>query len=185
MNSHSTWLLCVLGIVFVLDNRKQWSATQSARQLTQAAFAERFEVLKIASARYRLGEATPVVIASLLEYMPAIYYSDLSLSKRFYFLADPQTALRFTGSDSADVIMLALSRAIPTQVRVQDASVFIAEHKRFIVLASPDHLNCWLPKFLIERGVRLELIQDNNERGQVYLAESDQSSVATENAVGP
>jgi hypothetical protein len=191
-NSHSTWLLCALMIVFVLENCKLLSATQSARQFAQAAFAERLEGLKVASARYRLEENTPVVIADSHEYMPAVYYSDLSLSNRCYFLADPQAALRFTGVDSGDRTMLALSRAIPVQARVEDASVFIAKHKSFIIWAS-NQLNCWLPKFLIERGVRLELIQEtalfgpgqaNDERGQVYLAESEKSTGSTGTQLG-
>jgi hypothetical protein len=146
---YATYLLCALMIVFVLHNSKLWSTTKSARQFAQAAFAERLEGLKVASAHYRLGENTPVVIANGHEYMPAVYYSDLSLSKRCYFLADPQAALRFTGSDSGDINMLALSRAIPVQAQVEDASVFVAKHKRFIVWANSDQVNCWLPRFLI------------------------------------
>jgi hypothetical protein len=58
----------------------------------------------------------------------------------------------------------------PVRVRVEDANTFIGKHKKFIVWANNDDLNCWLPRFLIEKGVQLKLIQ---EPGQVYLAESE------------
>jgi hypothetical protein len=172
-NSGSTWLLYALLIPFVLHNYKVWSTTQSAKQFAQAAFAERLEALKVASARYGLEENTPVVMANGLEYMSAVYYSDLLSSNRYYYLADSQAALRFTGADSGDINMRALNRVFPVRVRVEDANTFIGKHKKFIVWANSDYLNCWLPRFLLEKGVRLKLIQETVS-GQVYLAESDQ-----------
>jgi hypothetical protein len=168
-------------IGFVLHNCKVCSATQSARQFVQAAFAERLESLKVASARFGLEENTPVVIANGHEYMPAVYYSDISSSNRYYSLADSQAALRFTGTDSGDINLRAFNRVFPVRARVEDANTFIGRHKKFIVWANSDYQNCWLPRFLVEKGVRLKLIQEtalfgdgqtNDDRGQVYLAES-------------
>ena len=168
-NSHSPLLVCALMIVFVVHNYRVWPTTQSARQFTQAAFAERLDGFNVVSARYRLEQNTPVVIASFFDYLTAVYYSDLPLSNRYYFLVDSQAAFRFTGTDSGDINMRAFSRAFPVRVRVEDANTFIGEHKKFIVWANNGDLNCWVPQFLIEKGVQLRLIQDP---GQVYLVES-------------
>jgi hypothetical protein len=162
-NSGSTWLLYALLIAFVLHNYKVWPTRQSARQFAQAAFAERLDGSKVASARYGLEENTPVVIATAFEYLPAVYYSDLSSSNRYYYLADSKA-----GTDICDVTMSALNRVFPVRVRVEDANTFIGKHKKFIVWAN--NVNCWVPRFLIEKGVQLKLIQDP---GQVYLAESE------------
>jgi hypothetical protein len=179
--SDATCLLCALMIVFVYKTCKVWSTKQSASQVAQATLAERLESLKVASTRYGFEETTPVVIGDDHEYMTTVYYSDLSPTSRYYFLTDPEAALRFSGTDSADINMRALNRAFPSRApRLEDANVFIEKHKKFIVWATSDYLDCWLPDFLIEKGVRLRLIQDTDlpgyGRGQVYLAEADERS---------
>ncbi len=172
-NSHATWLVCALLLVFLgRDGRAAimaWSDTQSASQREQASFAQRVGGLRVGTDPYKLEADMPIVIAHLHEYVRASYYLNPPLSKRLWYLADAQAATRLSGTDTGDKNIEILGQVFPLQARVESASAFIAEHKSFLVWAKSESRASWLPRFLLEKGFRMELISEGDQ-GPIYLA---------------
>jgi hypothetical protein len=80
-----------------------------------------------------LGGATPVVVTSGLWYLQLWYYAPPQLRKDLFYLVDPASAVRYTGSDTIDRGYVVLRRWAP--VAAEDYGPFVASHPTFEVYA--------------------------------------------------
>jgi hypothetical protein len=110
----------------------------------------------------------PLAIASALSFLPLAHY-DTSGTLRSVYLADRAAAVRYAGTDTAELLLQRAARVLP--IPVQDADDFLASHDRLLVYAGTDRYD-WLPSHLAARGYRLESVARlaTNER-VLYLAE--------------
>jgi hypothetical protein len=106
----------------------------------------------------------PTVGAGQLWFLQLWFYAPLDLKSDFVYLADPDRALRYTGSDVMDHNYLALARWTP--VRVERLDAFTARHRDFRIYASGAG---WLLDYLRDAGARVEMI-DTEPGGQLYTA---------------
>jgi len=94
-----------------------------------------------------LRSPEPTVVAGSLQYLQYWYYLPPELKTRVTYLADPDEALRRTGSDTIDRGYLALARWVP--VRVDAYSTFLSRHRSFRVY---DGGSGWLLDALKQRA---------------------------------
>ena len=81
------------------------------------------------------------------------YYTPPALRGRLWYLADPDAAIRHTGSDTIDRGLLALARWTP--VNVADYASFVGKHPKFRVYAAGSG---WLlDQWRIDGGVAVEV----------------------------
>ena len=104
----------------------------------------------------------PTVASGQLWYLQLWYYAPLELKSRLVYLADPESGLRYRGSDVFDRGYLALARWTP--VTVEPFGPFTERHRAFRVYASGAG---WLLDRL--RDEHAEISELGNEpAGQLY-----------------
>jgi hypothetical protein len=109
-----------------------------------------------------LTRESVVVAGGSLTFLQLWYYTPALLRSRLTYLADPDSALRFIGTDTFDRGYLALARW--TRIPTQRYRPFLAAHRQFIVYSAGSG---WLLRALREKGARVELIA-SEPGGQQY-----------------
>ena len=109
-----------------------------------------------------LSGAGPVVAAGSLTYLQLWYYAPRLTRSRLVYLADPNEAVRFTGSDTIDRGYLVLARWTP--VRVEPYDVFMERQRQFTIYAAGGG---WLLDKLAETGATVNLA-GSEPGGQLY-----------------
>jgi hypothetical protein len=98
-----------------------------------------------------LGEALagpdPVVVTGGLVFLQFWYYAPSAMRQQLTYVADPDAALRLTGSNTIDRGLMAIARWAPVRVEPYDA--FVASHPSFLVYA---HGSGWILERLAEAG---------------------------------
>jgi hypothetical protein len=102
------------------------------------------------------GSDLPIVISSGLQYLPLAYYTPADSSRRLYALTDVRSALAFTGTDSADLALLALRRYYPLQI--EEYNDFAARHREFLLVSENKGRFDWWPARLSHDGHTLRLL---------------------------
>ena len=101
----------------------------------------------------QLAGGAPVLVTDTL-FLEAWYYTPPDHRGQLRYVADPATALRLGGSDTADLNYLALRNWSPMDV--EDWDTFVAAHRTFRAYTSgPRH---WQLANLRERGATLREI---------------------------
>ena len=126
-----------------------------------AAFDEKWAKLE---ALCRDEPAVPIMIGSGLRYLEARQYAPASLQSRLVHVANPELAVRFTGTDSADETNLRLSQFTPLEL--QQIAPFEAAHRRFILYS--DGGTCMRP-WVKEQIVMVNSIFNGARREDVWL----------------
>lgn len=90
----------------------------------------------------------PVVVGNPFLFMQMTYYVGDPLKGRLVYLADPDLANRFTGSDTEDRNLLLLKRA--GDLPVEPYRAFIAAHPSFTMVCTNGY---WVPKKLARDSV--------------------------------
>jgi hypothetical protein len=93
-----------------------------------------------------------VVASGSLTFLQLWYYAPPAARTRLVYLADPESARRFTGSDTIDRGYLALARWVP--LPVMSYAEFVSRQRAFTVYAAGSG---WLIARLEEDGASLEL----------------------------
>ncbi|MBN9659495.1 MAG: hypothetical protein J0H49_15030 [Acidobacteria bacterium] len=95
----------------------------------------------------------PIAVTPGALYLELVQYAPRELSSRFIYLADPESAVRFTGTDTPDRSNTILARFVP--LRVMDRGAFQAAHHRFLLFSAGGELD-WLILYLKRSGRSLE-----------------------------
>ena len=99
-----------------------------------------------------LRQPAPTVISANLQFLPTWYYTPPALRSRLRYLASPEQALRWTGSDTIDRGYLALARTVSLPVTSFEA--FTRDHREFRVY---ENGSGWLRDALGAAGATVEL----------------------------
>ncbi len=83
-----------------------------------------------------MGAGLPIVYADPIRYLQAAYYGAPEIRERVVYLADPDAALRRTGTDSPERAIQLLAGIAP--LHVEAPGEFVARHHRFLVIESGD-----------------------------------------------
>jgi hypothetical protein len=118
---------------------RQWNRINSEQKLIAGA------------AEYAL----PVVVSNGHDLLPLFYYGTGAAKGSVLTLIDPEAAVRYTGTDSIDLDLRALSQHVDVPVR--DFERFRNDHGRFLLLTAPGQGNWW-PNRLMDDGYRLTVV---------------------------
>ena len=97
----------------------------------------------------------PIVVSSGLQYVPMFYYASAAIRARLHALADPEAAVKFAGTDSVDVGLLALRRYFPVQVAPYKD--FAGQYPEFLLVSNSGMFDWWPDRFVAE-GHTLQLV---------------------------
>ena len=111
-------------------------------------------------------EDLPIVVSDPAEYVVYWHYASPVLRRRIMGLADPATAMIYTGTGVRDELLAALRLYEP--VAVQYWSPFAEGHPVFLLYGSQSN---WWPGRLAHDGYRLQLLAANGGEA-MYLVES-------------
>lgn len=100
-----------------------------------------------------LSAPGPIVCSGSLTFLQLWYYTPPALRGRLVYLADPDAAVRFTGSDTFDRGYLGLAKR--TAVSVEPYDTFMERHREFRIYAAGSG---WLLDRLQESGARIDAI---------------------------
>lgn len=109
-----------------------------------------------------LAQGDPVVVTGGLMYLQLWYYSPPAMGDRLYYLADPDAALAYTGSDTIDRGLLGLAQWSPLNIVRQSA--FTDRHSEFRIYGAGSG---WLLRWLADNGAVTE--QEGSELGAPIL----------------
>jgi len=109
----------------------------------------------------------PIVISDAGAYVELWRYAPPELLQRVVALPDPANAASYSGSDTVDKLVIALSFIEP--IKTEDLAHFEAEHQTFL-LYSDGSRSDWLPTRLAHDGDRLRLLGTQGRRAE-YLVE--------------
>lgn len=121
-----------------------------ADALTTDRFAFRSPLAGRAVLTEALAGPQPVVVTGGLVFLQLWYYAPADLRDRLVYVADPDAALRWTGSDTIDTGLLSLARWAP--VRVEPYEPFVAAHPSFVVYRFGSG---WILERLADEGATL------------------------------
>lgn len=102
----------------------------------------------------------PFVIANGTLFLQVDHYAKPELASRLYLLRDPETALRYTGSNIFDKGYPMMRRWFPIKGHIEDYNHFISLHGRFMVFGPLHDPLDWLIFKLVDDGAQM------NFRGQ-------------------
>lgn len=111
------------------------------------------------------AKGLPLVMTSILPYLPVAHYAAPELAQRLYYLIDKAKARALTGTDNIDMYLPILGRYTP--LNVPEADRFLGEHSKFLLYAAPSD---WWPSELIRMGCSLQLVAELGSR-QLYLVD--------------
>lgn len=169
----ATVLAALLGAWFV-----PLVGLQPARQLRQ----DRVNL----EAVYRLFRMTapgdvPIVIASPHAFLQLTYYAPPDLASRFVYLVDPATAVRYLGTDTAELGIREFRRWTP--LLIEDYPAYLARHPRFLVYSRGPWV--WLLPELEARRFRVQVAALDPAAFPFYLMEAGPDTATSENPAAP
>jgi hypothetical protein len=97
-----------------------------------------------------------LVVSSALEYLEAAYFAPSQIRSRLHWLADPNAAVRFSGSASPDLALLRLQHWMP--LHVEDYAEFAAKHHDFVLVGGKGVFSDWWPRRFLHDGHRLQVL---------------------------
>jgi Dolichyl-phosphate-mannose-protein mannosyltransferase len=136
---------CLLLGTFVFSAASWW---RSLTGLRAAAQSQRQDFVQLLTAT-----TEPVVLGNPFVFVQMSYFVGDPLKKRMVYIADPDQAVRFTGSDTADLAFdLLRSRA---EITVERYAAFTKEHPSFTLVHSSAN---WVLKRLTEDSADLRVV---------------------------
>ncbi len=106
----------------------------------------------------RIAPELPFVDASGLTYIEMDNREDAGFLSRVYYLTDPSAALRYAHANIFDG-MQAEKDAFPIRANVEDYSIFVQRHPKFLVFGTYDYPEDWLLRKLHADGAHLCLLR--------------------------
>lgn len=113
-----------------------------------------------------------VVISDGVEYLDLAYNAPAALSKRTAFLVDPVAAIKYSGTNMADVNLPVLQTIYPLQV--YDFTAFATEHRRFLLVSDGGRFDWW-PTRLDDDGYSVQLLSIDHGH-KIYLVDLEHVS---------
>jgi hypothetical protein len=108
-----------------------------------------------------LMDGTPVVVSVPHLFLEAEHYAPKTVANSLVYLTDPDAALRYNGSNTAE---LNLERLSPwTSLRVRRYRDFLAEGGPFLLYHRPNHRFEWITRKLADEGWELTLIAEGDD----------------------
>lgn len=138
-----------------------WGA--NCRRDYRALRADAGRIARFHALAARDQSGLPILIGGLT-FFPLAYYAPAAVSRRLYYLVDPEAARRYTGSDSLDLNIARYREIAP--INVVEAGMFLETHRQFLLYSRPDPRAWVLPK-LKDAGARIELV-DATTDGCLY-----------------
>ena len=104
----------------------------------------------------------PIVIVDAHSFLEFSHYVPTSLKKRLFYLTNWNAALRYTGSDSGDRSLSALSKKVP--LGVENYHSFLSSHERFYLFSYTcgKKRHYWVVPQLLEDGARFTGKRERN-----------------------
>jgi len=100
----------------------------------------------------------PFVASNGLFFLEADHYATPAFVDRLFYLTDPKTAVRYTGTDVFDTGLVTLQKWFPIRAHIETYDAFVAAHQRFLVFGEFDHPLGWLAKKLLDDGAELRFL---------------------------
>ncbi len=138
------------------------SSVASVRE--PASYEKWIGEMEAAAERFGIDSKIPIVVASVHDYLPAHYYLPAASAKRLYYLTDAVLPVRYTNADSGDKMMIALRQAFPHFGGIRDVDEFVQANRKFMVWSRSDYLHAWIPRYLADSGMELQLVHDDGRR---------------------
>jgi hypothetical protein len=136
-----------------------WSEAASTRGTAKAS--REFDTL---AARHDTG--LPIAISEGLLFSRLVHYTSSRTSSRLCYLADPELASQYTGSDTLDLDLLAYSKL--TSLKVIEARPFLRTHAPFLLYVTPDQWQQnWILSALKDRTAQIQFV-DMTHHGTLY-----------------
>ena len=173
--SKAAWLGCAVLFGAFLVNR----IIPSTRLLAQPFPRQRVAGVLDQIRSNTTGSPEPIVISSPQLYLQYNHYAEAAMRSRFVYLADPEAAMEFTSTNSADISLIKLAPWAPIQVR--DYERFLAEHSCFFVVHDKRRRFAWIVARLRSEGEDLELVSDR-EAQQVLRRCKETTPISTSKA---
>ncbi len=133
-----------------------WSQAAIIRNTARAT--REFDTL---AARHDTG--LPIAISDGSLFFPLVHYTSSRTSSRLCYLADPELASQYIGSDSLDLDLLAYRKLISLQVI--EARPFLRTHTPFLLYVTPDWN--WILWALKDRTAQIQFV-DMTHHGALY-----------------
>ncbi len=152
------------GLLLVLILLAGWgthvrSEAGSARETARAS--REFDAL---AARHDTG--LPIAISEGHLFFQLAHYTPSRTSSRLCYLADPELASQYTGSDTVDLDLLAYSKA--TSLKVIEARPFLRTRAPFLLYVPPDLWQWdWILSALKDRSAQIQFV-DMTHDGTLY-----------------
>jgi hypothetical protein len=104
----------------------------------------------------------PIVIVDAHSFLEFFHYVPPSLKKRLFYLTNLKAAIRYTGWDSNDRSLSALSNKVP--LGVENYHSFLSSHERFYLFSNACGKNrpSWVVPQLLEDGARFTGKRERN-----------------------
>jgi hypothetical protein len=112
-----------------------------------------------------LASAGPIAVSHPWTFMAMRYYEDPGLWKRLSYVASPEAALRYGGSNSDEYLMIQGARYFGTSVIPYEQ--FIRQHGEFYVFGDDEYHN-WLMPQLMSDGAEALLIGSGERSDRLY-----------------
>jgi len=110
----------------------------------------------------------PIIVSDPGQYVEMWHYAPASLFQRVFTVPQPRNAANYSGTDTVDRLVLALRAYGPPGI--QDFSLFLAAHPRFLVSSDGSRID-WLPNWLAQDGYRLRVLETGSHN-TAYLVEA-------------
>ncbi len=162
MDRRVIYVFCALLLVSLGAQEASFWQREHAMFGKKLAPAEGFERFVVTAQHPDL----PVVVSDAIAYLPLAYYASPEVKRRLVFLADPQTAITYTGSDNADKCVSALRPYLSLQV--YDFKNFVGTHSDFLLYSDGVGIWDWLPTRMTHDGFDLQVATMDMEK-RIYL----------------
>ena len=159
----------LLTAVFSWASRRNTGAALAMAMLILALFVGRHGETNNLMARYEnvspayrtVHSDLPFVAASGLAFMELDHNESDQFASRLYYLTDREAAIHYAHASIFEGIPI-LKRTFPVRANVQAYCDFVIQHRRFLVLGTPQFPEDWLLEKLRDDGGRVELVADGN-----------------------
>jgi hypothetical protein len=112
-----------------------------------------------------LASGLPIAVSHPFTFMTMRYYADAALWKRLSYVASPESALKFVGSNSDEYLMIQGAPYFGTSVALYRQ--FVLQHREFFVFGDDEYHN-WLMPQLMSDGAEATLIGSGDRSDRLY-----------------
>jgi hypothetical protein len=113
-----------------------------------------------------LASGLPIAVSHPFTFMSMRYYADPGLWKRLTYVASPEGALRFGGSNSDEYLMIQGAKYFGTVVVTYEQ--FVRRQRELYVFGDDEYHN-WLMPQLMSDGAESQLIGSGDRSDRLYL----------------